>query len=159
MLLTYRKRNSSSLFVSEAGAQFWQWPPGEQVESKWRRLKQRSFFKCLSIQEHSRLWLCSEVIGPSSEKTRPVRNSTEQLCEKSHHYRCLQIAKLPERLGPSDERLERVEEAFQRSHLKTSCSVSRELGIPQPTLWRIILKRLRVRTFCLPFRHSSVPNL
>ena len=40
-------------------------------------------------------------------------------------------------------------EAFQRSPRKTTNRASRELGIPQSTLWRILRKRLRVKPYRL----------
>lgn len=68
---------------------------------------------------------------------------------------CLCITKHPERPGPSDERLQRVgKKAFQRSPRKNNNSASQELGIPQPTLWRIICKRLRVKLYGLELLQS-----
>ena len=39
--------------------------------------------------------------------------------------------------------VERVRESFVRSPQKSTTTASRELNIPQPTVWRILRKRLR----------------
>jgi hypothetical protein len=44
---------------------------------------------------------------------------------------------------------ERVSVSFQRSPRKTVDRESRELDIPQPTLWRILRKRMRVKPYRL----------
>jgi hypothetical protein len=42
----------------------------------------------------------------------------------------------------SDENIERVREAFQRSPRKSVAKASRELGMPKMTVWKVLRKRL-----------------
>ena len=97
------------------------------------------------MHEYRQLWLCREVFRTKFGKGPPVRNSIKQWYEKFQRYGCLCIAQRPARPGPSEERVERVREVFQDSLLKTTNTASRELGIPQSTLLRILRKRLRVK--------------
>jgi hypothetical protein len=74
--------------------------------------------------------------GPAGEEQRKAY-------EKFQRDGCLCIAKRP---GPSVERVARVREAFQR---KFTNRASLELDIPQPTVWRILRKRLRFKPYRL----------
>jgi hypothetical protein len=64
----------------------------------------------------------------------PVQNSIKQWYEKFQRDVC--VAKRAGRPGPSEERVERVREAFQRSPRKSTNRASLELDIPQPTARR-----------------------
>jgi hypothetical protein len=100
---------------------------------------------CLSTHEHRRLWLCSEVCRTKFGKNPPMRNYIKDWYEKFQCDWCLCIAK-----RTSEERVESVEEAFQRCPRKTTNRASREdPGIPQSNLWRILCKCLWVTPYRL----------
>jgi hypothetical protein len=86
---------------------------------------------------------------PKFGKDPPVKNSIKQWYEKFHLDGCLCIAKRTGRPDPSEEREERVREAFQRSTRKSTNRASLGLDIPQPTVWRILRKRLQVKPYRL----------
>ena len=62
---------------------------------------------------------------------------------------CLCDAKRTGRPGPSAETVERVRETFVRSPQKSTHRASREMQMPQSSVWRILRKRLRVKGFRL----------
>jgi len=51
----------------------------------------------------------------------------------------------------TEEQVEQVRQAFVRSPTKSTVRSSRELIIPQPTVWRILRKRLKLK----PYRKLS----
>jgi hypothetical protein len=53
-------------------------------------------------------------------KDPPVKNSIKQWYEKFHRDGCLCIAKRAGRPGPSEERVKRVRDGFQRSPRKST---------------------------------------
>jgi hypothetical protein len=67
ILFTYGKRNCSSLFVRWT-LSFGSGHQGSRLSQNGDDGSRESFFKFLSTQEHSRLCLCSEVVGPTSAK-------------------------------------------------------------------------------------------
>jgi hypothetical protein len=60
---------------------------------------------------------------------------------------CLCVAKRTGRPGPTAETVERVQETFVRSPQKSKHGASRELQMPQSSVWHILRKRLRVKAF------------
>ena len=60
---------------------------------------------------------------------------------------CLCAAKRRGWPGPSAETVERVRETFVRSPQKSTNRASRELQMSQSSVWRILRKRLRVKTW------------
>ena len=72
----------------------------------------------------------------------PTRKS---ICRWNHQYKkigCLCKGKSSERPRVSEENVRRVEESFERSPSKSTGRASRELEIPQPTVWRVLMRRL-----------------
>ena len=55
---------------------------------------------------------------------------------------CLCKGKSSGRPSVSEENVRRIQESFERSPRKSTRRVSRELGIPQPTVWRVLRRRL-----------------
>ena len=49
----------------------------------------------------------------------------------------------------TEEQVEQVRQAFVRSRRKSTVRGSRELGIPQPTVWRILRKRPKLKPYRL----------
>ena len=62
------------------------------------------------------------------------------------------------RPGPSAETVESVEETFVRSHQKSTHRPSRELQMPQSSVWGILLKRLRVKGYRLQLLQALNPQ-
>jgi len=82
-------------------------------------------------------------------KEPPAKNSTRSWYEKFHRTGCLCKGKLPGRPSTSEATLERIREPFQRSPQKSTARASRELGIPQTTVWRVLRKRLQMYPYRL----------
>ena len=55
---------------------------------------------------------------------------------------CLCKGKSSGRPRVSEENVRRIQESFERIPRKSTRRVSRELGIPQPTVWRVLRRRL-----------------
>jgi len=70
----------------------------------------------------------------------PTRKS---ICRWNHQFEqidCLCKGKSSGRPGVSEENVWRIQESFERS--KSTRRASSELGIPQPTVWRVLRRRL-----------------
>ena len=59
----------------------------------------------------------------------------------------------------TEEQVEQVRQAFVRSPRKTTVKGSRELGIPQPTVWRILRKRLKLKPYGLMLLQKVQPDV
>jgi len=55
---------------------------------------------------------------------------------------CLCKGKSSGRPRVSEENVRRIQDSFERSPRKSTRRASRELGIPQPTVWRVLRRRL-----------------
>ena len=72
----------------------------------------------------------------------PTRKS---ICSWSHQFEqigCLCKGKSSGRPRVSEENVRRMQESFERSPRKSTRRASRELGIPQPSVWRVLRRRL-----------------
>ena len=72
----------------------------------------------------------------------PTRKS---ICRWNHQIEqigCLCKGKSSGRPLVSEEKVRRIQESFERSPRKSTRRASRELGIPQPTVWRVLRRRL-----------------
>jgi len=72
----------------------------------------------------------------------PVRKS---ICRWNHQFEqigCLCKGKSSGRPRVSEENVRWIQESFEHSPRKSTHRVSRELGIPQPTVWRVLRCRL-----------------
>jgi len=72
----------------------------------------------------------------------PMRKS---ICRWNHQFEqigCLCKGKSSGRPRVSEENVRRIEDSFERSPRKSNSRASRELGIPQPTVWRVLRRRL-----------------
>ena len=58
----------------------------------------------------------------------------------------------------TEQQVEKVRQAFVRSPRKSTARGSRELGIPQPTVWRILRKRLKLKPYRLTLLQKLQPN-
>lgn len=58
----------------------------------------------------------------------------------------------------SEDDVRRIEESFVRSPRKSTNRASRELGIPQPTVWKVLRKRLLYKPYRLQLVQALKPN-
>ena len=72
----------------------------------------------------------------------PTRKSIRRWNHQFEQIGCLRKGKSSGRLLVSEENVRRIEESFERSPRKSTRRASRELGIPQPTVWRVLRRRL-----------------
>lgn len=71
---------------------------------------------------------------------------------------CLCKGKSTGRPKVCEETVERVRESFARSPQKSTNRASRELNIPQPTVWKILRKRLKLKPYRLQLLQALTPN-
>ena len=72
----------------------------------------------------------------------PTRKS---VCRCNHQFEqidCMCKGKSSGRPRVSEENVRRIQESFERSPRKSTRRASRELGIPQPTVWRVLRRQL-----------------
>ena len=72
----------------------------------------------------------------------PTRKS---ICRWNHQFEqiaCLCKGKSSGSPHVSEENMRRIEESFERSPRKSTRRASRELGIPQPAVWRVLRGRI-----------------
>ena len=91
----------------------------EFIKTEWATAVERAFRLCFNIQP-------------------PTRKS---ICRWNHQFEqigCLCKGKSSVRPRVSEENVRRIEESFERSPRKSTSRANRELGIPQPTVWRVL---------------------
>ena len=88
-------------------------------------------------------------IQPSTRKSICCRN------QQFEQIGCLCKGKCSGRPRVSEENVRRIQESFERSPRKSTRRASRELGIPQPTVWRVLRCRLLFEPI---FLDHSVPQ-
>jgi len=67
------------------------------------------------------------------------------ICRWNHQFEqigCLCKSKSSGRPSVSEKNVRRIQESSERSPRKSTRRASRELGIPQPTVWRVLRRRL-----------------
>ena len=96
----------------------------------------RQFIKTESTTVVQRAFRLRFNIQPPTRKSICLWNHQfEQIC-------CLCKGKRSGRPRVSEENVRRIQESFERSPRKSTRRASRELGIPQPTVWRVLRRRL-----------------
>src|SRR5215469_13153260 len=86
----------------------------------------------------------------------PTRKS---ICRWNHQVEqigCLCKGKTSGRPRVSEENVIRIQESFERSPRKSTRRASRELGIPQPTVWRVLRPRLLFKTVISKYRLTKL---
>jgi len=71
----------------------------------------------------------------------PTRKS---ICRWNHQFKQIDSlckGKCSGRPRVSEENVRRIQEGFERSQSKSTRRARRELGIPQPTVWRVLRRR------------------
>jgi len=72
----------------------------------------------------------------------PTRKSISRWNHQFEQIGCLCKGKSSGLPRVSEENMRRIQENFERSPQKSTRRVSRELGIPQPTVWGVLRRRL-----------------
>jgi len=72
----------------------------------------------------------------------PTRKSIYRWNHQFEQISCLCKGKSSSRPHVSEENLRRIQESFECSPRKSTCTASRELGIPQPNVWRVLRRHL-----------------
>jgi len=78
---------------------------------------------------------------------QPPRKS---ICRWNHQFEqigCLCEGKSSGRPRVSEENVSRIQECFERSPCESTHRASRELGIPQPTVWHVLRCRLLFKPY------------
>jgi len=110
------------------------------VESKMATMQHkifcvREFIKTESATAVQRAFRLRFNIQPPTRKN---------ICRWNHQFEqtgCLCKGKSSGRPRVSEENVKRIQETFERSPRKSTRRASRELGIPQPTVWRVLRRR------------------
>jgi transposase len=82
-------------------------------------------------------------------KDPPTRKSIYDWHRKFEATGCLCKGKSPGRPRVSEENVQRIRQAFLRSPKKSIPKASRELQIPQTTVWKVLRKHLRLKQYKL----------
>ena len=112
-----------------------------QLRAK-RLLCNPRFCACVSSLKQSRQLLCSVRFVFVSTFNLQTRKS---ICRRNHQFEqtgCLCKGKSSGQPRVSQENVRRIQDSFERSPRKSTHRVSRELGIPQPTVWRVLRRRI-----------------
>ena len=110
------------------------------------------FAKTESIMTVQRTFRTMYHTEPPTDKTiRESYMKFQQSC-------CLRAAKRTGRPGPSAETLERVRETFVRSPQKSIHRASRELQIPQSSVWPILRRGLHVKGYRMQLLQALNPQ-
>jgi len=110
-----------------------------QLRAKWLLCSTR-FFAFVSSLKLSRRLLCSVRLRFNIQP--PTRKS---ICRWNHQFEqigCLCKGKSSGRPRVSEENVRRIQDSFERRPRKSTRRAGRELGIPQPTVWRVLRRRL-----------------
>ena len=112
----------------------------------------REFIKTESATAVQHVFLFCFDIQP------PMRKS---ICHWNHQFEqigCLCKGKSSGWPRVSEENVRRIQESFEHSPRKSTRRASRELGIPQPTVWRVLRRRLLFKPYCLQLVQALRPN-
>ena len=96
----------------------------------------REFIKTESATAVQHAFHLHFIIQPPTRKN---------MCRWNHEFEqigCLCKGKSSGRPRVSEENVRRIQESFERSSCKSTRRASRELGIPKPTVWHVLRRRL-----------------
>jgi len=101
--------------------------------------------------EQGRFWTMYHTEPPTDQTIREWYMKLQQ-------SGCLCAVKRTGWLGPSAETVKHVRDIFVRSPQKSTHHASRELQMPQSSVWRILCKRLRVKGYWLQLLQALNPQ-
>jgi len=111
-----------------------------------------AYISCLSVTTVQRQFRTKFGKQPPSDNS--IRNWYAQFQET--RFVCKR--KSTGRPSVTEQQVEQVRQAFVRSPRKSNVRGSRELGIPQPTVWRILRKRLKLKPYRLTLLQKLQQN-
>jgi len=91
-------------------------------------------------------------------KQPPSDNTIRRWCAQYQETGCVCKRKNTGRPSVTEEQAEQVRQEFVRSPRKSTVRGNRELGIPQPTVWRILRKRLKLKPYRLMLLQRLQPD-
>ena len=127
------------------------------VESKMATMQHKIFCACEFIKTESPTAV-QRAFRLRFNIQHPTRKS---ICHLNHQFEqtgCLCKGKSSGRPRVSEENVRRIQESFEHSPRKSTCRVSTELGIPQPTVWHVLWCRLLFKTYRLQLVQALRPN-
>jgi hypothetical protein len=92
-------------------------------------------------------------------KVPPKRKSIYAWRKQFEESGCLCKGKSPGRPRVADDTAETVRRSYVRSPSKSTNCASRELDMPQPTVWKILRKRLKTRPYKIQLLQAPVSQL
>jgi len=112
----------------------------------------REFIKTESATAVQRAFRLRFNIQPPTKKS---------ICRWNHQFEqigCLCGGKNSGRPRALEKNVRRIPESFERSPRKSTRRASRELGMPQPTVWRVLRCRLLFKPYRLQLVQAVHPN-
>lgn len=88
----------------------------------------------------------------------PTRKSISRWFTQFQQTGSVCKGKSPGRPRVSEDDVLRIEDSFVRSPRKSTNRASRELGIPQPTVWKVLRRRLLYKPYRLQLVQALKPN-
>lgn len=88
----------------------------------------------------------------------PHRESIRRWVTQFKETGCLCKGKSPGRPRVSEEQVEKIHDAFEGSPRKSTRRASRELAIPQTTVWRVLKRRLHMKPYKLSLVQALTNN-
>jgi hypothetical protein len=90
------------------------------------------------------------------KKDAPHKSNVTRWCGQFVETRCLCKGRSSGRRRVSDDKIERVREAFQRSPLKSVARASREFCVPK-TVWKVLHKRICLNLYKMRLVQDVTP--
>ncbi|KAJ4449811.1 hypothetical protein ANN_01217 [Periplaneta americana] len=90
--------------------------------------------------------------------TPPTRKSIYHWNKQFDETGSLNKGKSPGRPRVSEENVDRIRATFERSPMKSTRRASRELGLPQTTVWRVLRRRLMYKPYHLQLLQALRAN-
>ena len=112
-----------------------------QLRSKWLLCSTNFFAFVSSLKLSRRLLYSVRFVFVSTFNLQQGRAFVTGITNLSKQAVCVK-AEAPADQRVSEENVRRIEKSFERSPRKSTRRASRELGIPQPTVWRVLRRRL-----------------
>lgn len=119
------------------------------AEKAYVVLEMHSHQSVITVQRHFRT---------KFNKDPPTANSIRRWYAQFKASGCLCKGKSTGRPAVSEETVERVRASFTRSPRKSTNEASRELNVPQPTVWKILRKRLKQKPYRLQLLQALTPD-
>ena len=118
-------------------------------EKAYAVLEFHSLRSAITVQRHFRT---------KFHKEPPSANTIRRWYQQFLTTGCLCKGKSTGRPAVSEETVERVRMSFTRSPQKSTSRASRELNIPQQTVWKILRKRLKMKPYRLQLLQAITPE-